>query len=650
MKNIIRFSLLLLSCNIYNTSIAQYVLNSDTTYTTSFAFTDAAGDPQGYYLYKTDNAATGICVFQYTDGRKFVGSVDNGQPDIEKINRVYYPNSTIYIGKTPLSDIFVPAAVYYPDGSLFVGSISNYKDRLGFLFATDESYMMGRFWWKQPFNFVTTYFDKNHYHVADKYYNSDNKPEMDLEAYLKIQKKEKPFPARDGNEKVVWVNEHKKYKYFATGENIESAYIGWRTEKWNIGIGGFAWESYKNGGDTTRITNGISHSIQNGAYSTYTLPGYYATIDIGNGPNSNFGAIRQQWDTATMEFNSIKPKDVATNPQSYLEYNIRKDGSTYLGEASFNRANGYGIIYSAATGDTYFGDIVFGQKHGYGTLKYKDGSYVKGNWKNNEKFGMCKYYNAKGELVEEGDYVENNKVKLQKEVDLGYYAFVDEFPIDKKELPIYTTYVTKKTLIQGAVYTGNINKDLPEGDGELTMINGDVFKGKWHNGVPVGVCTIIYKPVLVDGKTTKAVYNGSVKNFRWEGIGHLVLDDFQFIGTFKDGEKNVYGTKVWPDGTTDKGSWHNWNAEGVIYSYDKNGNEVGYFTYINGIKNGDSKVINVNQNKEANGNYVNGKMEGVWVTSDRGSVWYNGKRIISLTKLGTVTYQNGVEISRQNEQ
>ena len=45
-----------------------------------------------------------------------------------------------------------------------------------------------------------------------------------------------------------WDNEHRKYKY--DGENIESDFIGWRTKKSHIGIGGFFWESYKYG-DTT---------------------------------------------------------------------------------------------------------------------------------------------------------------------------------------------------------------------------------------------------------------------------------------------------------------------------------------------------------------------------------------------------------------
>ncbi|MEO7311491.1 MAG: hypothetical protein ABIX01_13900 [Chitinophagaceae bacterium] len=616
----------------------------DTAYPTSFAFTDATGNPLGSYLYNIDNVQSGFAVFEYTDGRKFVGSIASGQPDANSTNRIYYPDGTIYMGKTPVSNTFAPAAIYYPDGSLFVGSAGNYRERLGFLFAPDGSYMMGRFWWKKPYNFVTSYFDKNHNHLADKYSLGYDKPEMDLEEYLKIQKKEKPVPERDGNEKVVWHNTHKKYKY--EGENIESTYIGWETEKWHIGIGGFAWDSYKHG-DTTRITNGISHSVANGAYSTYTLPGFYANISISSGSSLKIGATREQWDTATMEFNTIKPQDAATNPERYMEYHIRNDGSTYFGEASYNRANGYGILYSAADGYTYFGDLAFGKKHGYGTLRYKDGSYIKGNWKDDKRFGMSKFYNAKGELTEEGDYVENNKVKLQKEVPLGYYALVDEYPIAKHEPPVYLTYVTKKLLTEGAVYTGNVSKNLPEGEGELTMSNGDVYTGKWHNGLPVGVCSIIYKPMLTDGKMSYVTYKGSLKDFGWDGLGHLTLDSNQFVGNFKDGQMNGYGTKIWPDGYTESGGWNKGQREGIIMVYNKDGYNLGFSTYKNGIKNGDSKEV-MGGDKEAIGKYLNGKEEGQWTVYARNMHFVNGKMEAAPSRLGYIYFKNGVQTTTES--
>jgi hypothetical protein len=533
------FLFFLIASALHNCYAQNNLAKLDSSYSTNFDFTDKEGLPQGYFLYHNnvsliEGNISGYAVFQYNDGRKFFGIIENNHPSLG-ISKIYYPNGTIYIGQISVYNEYVPAAIYGNDGCKFLGSVLNYKERHGFLFAADGSYMMGTFNWKKPAPFITSYFDKNNEHIADKYLAENNTAELSFDDYINIEQNTTPDPEYYIGHSIIWMSKKTKFEKNTNQKDIEE--IGWSTKKYDVRLGGFCYKKFSLN-DTITIQNDFikGENSLNHEFSKYTLPGYNAYVSSSK-YHSVFRSLRN---TGTMEFRSGAPKEYT---DSYVEYHTNKDGSTYLGEALLGTEIGYGIVYNAKSGDMYFGNTIGGKKNGFGTYKFKDGSYIKGEWKNDERIGFCKSFNAKGELTEEGEYSTDNKVNLQKNVTLGDgYDFVDEFPTNKKETILQTDFVTDKPLTDGAIYTGYIHNNLPEGEGELTEAKGSTYKGKWHNGFGVGVMKV-NTTIKIGDKLKNCNYIGTLKGLNFDGFGLLKIDSLQVLGDFLNGNLNGFVKK-----------------------------------------------------------------------------------------------------------
>jgi len=80
------------------------------------------------------------------------------------------------------------------------------------------------------------------------------------------------------------------------------------------------------------------------------------------------------------------------------------DKTTYSGTFLRNKIGGRGT-YVWPNGDRYEGSFKDNQRHGKGTMYWVDGTKYTGKWKKNIREGKGKSFDIKGNLVQEGIWV-----------------------------------------------------------------------------------------------------------------------------------------------------------------------------------------------------------------------------------------------------
>lgn len=626
-------------------NVEAQILPADSSYNTSFDFLNPKGEPTGTFLYKGEGVDP-LVVFAYTDGRKFLGHVHANHPSAESAV-VYYPDGTIYNGATPIGSASKqaweqeqelqvgPSVIRYTDGTVFVGNADHIRYRDGFMFAPDGSYTLGGYWWRNTFasrNFKTVYYNRDHKRIAEKYQLKYQDPEMDFDAFLKLKKKE-PLPKEYRNERVKWFHD----TYTSKENQFKREAIAVRTTKWHLSTGYFWNKETHLNSDTISVTEGYAGEEDQWFVTEYVEPGYFARIS-----NLNRGATRTEIPNG-MVFTAYNKKDDKAALMARMVFN---NGDSYSGTQIQNHENGYGI-YTFSNGEVYYGNFENSKRSGWGTFRFADGRYYKGMWKNDLENGPGRVYSKTDEILIQGIYADNKMVGAPQKVNLGYYEFINEFPV-VTGTAIATTKVTGKQL-DGGTYTGSFANGKPEGDGTLIIsANGDVYAGKWHNGLPDGIFTVTYTPVMVQGKAIKATYIGGLKNFKREGLGVYKNGDRKLTGTFRDGKLNGPGTNMYDGGPTESGNFVNGLREGkfLILPIKEHENNA-YYTYVHDVMEGHAYIAHVAWDKDAEGDFHNNKKNGTWTVYFRNDKLYEGTYISVPTRAGYIIYNNGIVVSKE---
>ncbi len=629
-------------------------LPADTGFSTAFAFTTKSGNPTGTFLYKGTGGDYPLTVFAYSDGRKYLGPYDPrfNQPAFGE-GVVYYPDGTTYIGairigrtvgfqdwenEAELKDAF--AAIHYADGTNFIGNADHYRLRTGFQFAPDGSYMLGSFWYRNPYGYYTyktIHYDNKHKRVSEGYHLKLGDQEMDLATFIEAYKKAESKQKAPNNQRIDWSHKHSHDKFWIDFESY-----GYTSSKDKNAVGYYRSAS-RRFDDKYFVNEGAK--IEDKWYTiVYTEPNDSVSIKT---PLGRFDGGAQRVKTSNgMVFKSLISDFGAKNEQYVMAY-ILNNGDAYVGESRSGKFDGYGI-YKLANNNSYYGNFLNGKRSGWGTFRFADGSYYKGAWADDVENGQGKMYSAAGIVKEEGTYLSGKLVRPGKNVDLGYYEFINEFPLASSNT-LVTNFVTNKKL-NGAIYTGNIVGDIPEGNGTLTMnSNGDVYSGIWHNGLPDGVFTITYAPFIVDGRTLNGSYVGGLKDFHCEGEGRMVLTTGETSGTWHEGKLNGLGMRRLPSGIAESGTFVNNVKEGRFNITNKNNYDLGYFTYVHGIRQGHAYLMFPEKGLDMEGEMVNDVYDGKWTVYARNMHDIgNGVQISAPSRLGYSIYKNGVEISHES--
>jgi len=149
------------------------------------------------------------------------------------------------------------------------------------------------------------------------------------------------------------------------------------------------------------------------------------------------------------------------------------DGACYVGDWVQDRKHGVGE-WTFASGIMYQGDIAGNSLEGKGTMKYVNGDQYAGGFSNGSRQGQGRCTFANGDFYEGGWH-------LDKEHGQGTWTFSGTDAVSK-DGSTETTPFSSYAVYVGAIYSGRL-----EGQGVLTMKNGDVYEGEFHASQMTGI-------------------------------------------------------------------------------------------------------------------------------------------------------------------
>lgn len=185
-------------------------------------------------------------------------------------------------------------------------------------------------------------------------------------------------------------------------------------------------------------------------------------------------------------------------------------------------------MFTLDNGDKYEGETIDGLPHGLGRYSYVNGDIFEGEYENGTQkqngYGLYKFVN--GDTLR--SYWVNKNGSLLPEGQ-GQYTysngdiFIGEYKNGKM---FYGTYELKSL---GDVYTGFIKDDKWNGQGLYRWKNGQTYDGNWVDGFATGYGKLEY----VDGK----IYNGYFAKGLRQGEGILKFPDGKKLeGKFENDE------------------------------------------------------------------------------------------------------------------
>lgn len=413
--------LLLLCC-----ALKSRAQSSDSVYNMSLSFFTAteSKEPTGKFLYRSTDSDT-LVVFEYKDGRKYLGHILYNSPFSKGV--LYYPNGTTYLfTSAPTDDNWKinEMAFHYFDGGVFIGNAYQNSILTGFQFAPDGTYMMGQFKNRKPFYFKTVNYDKDDQRISENYYLKYGDEPTDFETFAAAESKKYPINKDGKKEKAKWVtNDISSYKTKGVVTTVNEE-TGWLTKTGHV-----IYSTYRKFKQTEKDITTVSEGYEYGSnYQDnikYTEPGYNASVS-STLEMYGVGAERKGSGSNSVLFERPRINSALFGSYTHLMYLKTRDGNFYLEFHMDDTLSGYAIKGSKTY--TYYGNLENGKYNGWGTYRFADGSYTKAFWKDGQPSGPGKIFNAAGVIIEEGIYESGKLIKPVKNVDLGYYEFIDEFP------------------------------------------------------------------------------------------------------------------------------------------------------------------------------------------------------------------------------
>ncbi len=154
-------------------------------------------------------------------------------------------------------------------------------------------------------------------------------------------------------------------------------------------------------------------------------------------------------------------------------------------------------------------------------------------------------------------------------------------------------YYIENMSCEGATYTGYINEESrePNGEGRMVYNNGDIYDGEWVEGIQEGEGVFQYN----NGDT----YEGLWKNGKKDGSGvYIWSDGKKYDGEYREDKRDGEGVYT---GWTGYISTYGWT--GNYYGFHKDNAFEGYGRFE--FDNGDKFVGIFNANQFWNGVYTN---------------------------------------------
>jgi len=247
----------------------------------------------------------------------------------------------------------------------------------------------------------------------------------------------------------------------------------------------------------------------------------------------------------------------------------------------------------------YEGEIKNGNPNGFGFITYPyDDKSILGEWKNGKEWNT-KHTKKVGSLI--GKF-ENGKWILmlgvlyigERNGKFGYFTEKWEGLENEDNRDI-------------GKYEGEIKNGLPNGQGTVTLNDGEKYVGEWKDGKNYGQGTFYY--------TDGSVYVGELKGGERNGQGTFTWSDgHKYVGEYKDGNNYGQGTYTFKKGNKYVGGWKygKRNGQGTITWSDgekyvgewKDGKEHGQGTLTTPVV--DSRNL-IHHGRKYVGEWKNGK-------------------------------------------
>lgn len=220
------------------------------------------------------------------------------------------------------------------------------------------------------------------------------------------------------------------------------------------------------------------------------------------------------------------------------------NGDIYKGEFKENQYSGYGEYTCKETGNVYKGGFKNGVFHGKGTYILSNGSVLEETYSNGKLNGVCILQGKDGSFIK-GEYKDDAIVKgvIKTPLKQAYLLKVRKCLSEKKywEAAFWTLRSINPLLSipsfknkyrkYGMVYEGRFLNDLYHGYGRLHDVLDCEYKGEFKNGKREGYGVKTYPCGMV--------FKGIFKNDVPDGLGKFILENGdKIIGKVSSDESN----------------------------------------------------------------------------------------------------------------
>ena len=204
-----------------------------------------------------------------------------------------------------------------------------------------------------------------------------------------------------------------------------------------------------------------------------------------------------------LESRAIEHVGTWTTPE-----NISYNGEKVDNHFDVSHATGENFTIKYPNGDIYLGPLLDGKRQGWAICKYGTGASYHGQWWQDRRHGMGRYFVPDETLGGTSEY--NGPWRHDKKHGFGTETFPD-----------------------GSTYEGSFFQDLWHGDGVRYFANGDVYTGAFQNGKMWGKGTLVYH----DGRQ----YTGDMWRDLRHGFGVLL---YPRVNVKKKGQRKAISGSV----------------------------------------------------------------------------------------------------------